>query len=528
MIRRPPRSTLFPYTTLFRSQRRALLRIAGAGEQAVVLVELRGIRLERQAQPGEIGVPRQHGALALVHGERQLHRLAHDLAPAHAVGAADLEPERGRRGRDAELRVVDEPQRVHHGRVLSRAHGERAYAALSGTAPDRPGGNVGHGEVVVLVEAAREGEPRAAPIHVVVFALLQDFPQERARPLAAAVHRPGRSRTARHRPHPADVLVPARERRERAHPVHVQAGDAQRVGERRGVERQYVHRGRAGDEHRVYREEEPPHFVIEIPRHAVERLRRGLAHGVHAIFDHVALLLGEDTAQLEGPELPDRLHAEVVRRNARADEARRRHLKRDVADLDPPQRLVFEAFVPDLEVVVRVELALAVEVDVQVQAPSDDAARADRVLRHRTDRGESRLATRQRQLLLERRALEVLELVAAELEAQGRRRADQGKDEARRGDGVLLLDLHLVHHFPLPGGHAALLLAHADARSDVDGGTRRLENRPRRWGRRGGRGRERREAGRRLSRMRLLERTRPGPGGGGWGGGGGGRAGPRG
>src|SRR2546430_6133926 len=95
-----------------------------------------------------------------------------------------------------------------------------------------------------------------------------------------------------------------------------------------------------------------------------------------------------------------------------------RSLKRDVPALAPPQRLVFEAFVPDLEVVVRVELALAVEVDVQVQAPSDDAARADRVLRHRTDRGESRLATRQRQLLLERRALEVLELVAAELEAQ--------------------------------------------------------------------------------------------------------------
>src|SRR3712207_9563653 len=29
MIRRPPRSTLFPYTTLFRSQRRARLREAG-------------------------------------------------------------------------------------------------------------------------------------------------------------------------------------------------------------------------------------------------------------------------------------------------------------------------------------------------------------------------------------------------------------------------------------------------------------------------------------------------------------------
>src|SRR2546422_7338054 len=79
--------------------------------------------------------------------------------------------------------------------------------------------------------------------------------------------------------------------------------------------------------------------------------------------------------------------------------------------------------------------------------------------------------------------------------SQGRRCADQGKDEARRGDGVLLLDLHLVHHFPLPGGHAALLLAHADACGDVDRGTRRLDNRPRRWGRGGGRGRERREAG---------------------------------
>src|SRR2546422_1991982 len=31
MIRRPPRSTLFPYTTLFRSQRRAVADVAGAG-----------------------------------------------------------------------------------------------------------------------------------------------------------------------------------------------------------------------------------------------------------------------------------------------------------------------------------------------------------------------------------------------------------------------------------------------------------------------------------------------------------------
>src|SRR3712207_7910699 len=33
MIRRPPRSTLFPYTTLFRSRRAALLREAHGGER---------------------------------------------------------------------------------------------------------------------------------------------------------------------------------------------------------------------------------------------------------------------------------------------------------------------------------------------------------------------------------------------------------------------------------------------------------------------------------------------------------------
>src|SRR3712207_9457753 len=38
MIRRPPRSTLFPYTTLFRSRRR--LRRASLGYDAVELLEL--------------------------------------------------------------------------------------------------------------------------------------------------------------------------------------------------------------------------------------------------------------------------------------------------------------------------------------------------------------------------------------------------------------------------------------------------------------------------------------------------------
>src|SRR2546426_5870168 len=40
MIRRPPRSTLFPYTTLFRSE--GLRETFAAGEQAIILINRRG------------------------------------------------------------------------------------------------------------------------------------------------------------------------------------------------------------------------------------------------------------------------------------------------------------------------------------------------------------------------------------------------------------------------------------------------------------------------------------------------------
>src|SRR2546426_2355325 len=51
MIRRPPRSTLFPYTTLFRSQRRDLLRPADAG--APLLAVRRRARARRRAAAGQ-------------------------------------------------------------------------------------------------------------------------------------------------------------------------------------------------------------------------------------------------------------------------------------------------------------------------------------------------------------------------------------------------------------------------------------------------------------------------------------------
>src|SRR3712207_8637831 len=67
MIRRPPRSTLFPYTTLFRSRPRADRRPAGAGlpdrGRDVAGVEdgpglLRTARVEERADAGGVGFVR--------------------------------------------------------------------------------------------------------------------------------------------------------------------------------------------------------------------------------------------------------------------------------------------------------------------------------------------------------------------------------------------------------------------------------------------------------------------------------------
>src|SRR3712207_7546567 len=50
MIRRPPRSTLFPYTTLFRSQHRHRRRIGGGAADAefLHLLDERGFRVARR------------------------------------------------------------------------------------------------------------------------------------------------------------------------------------------------------------------------------------------------------------------------------------------------------------------------------------------------------------------------------------------------------------------------------------------------------------------------------------------------
>src|SRR6266566_1570945 len=70
MIRRPPRSTLFPYTTLFRSARRALLRPAGfraAGE--LLASAARGAGAEAVGGPVMAAIPLACAAIAVPGGE---------------------------------------------------------------------------------------------------------------------------------------------------------------------------------------------------------------------------------------------------------------------------------------------------------------------------------------------------------------------------------------------------------------------------------------------------------------------------
>src|SRR2546426_11594094 len=101
MIRRPPRSTLFPYTTLFRSLRRRREEEGGApagravrrhGERARAAP--RGRHLPRESAPGHARHP---------HAERGLGREPEAVAAeGHRPGAAGLDPRAAmaaRRGR---------------------------------------------------------------------------------------------------------------------------------------------------------------------------------------------------------------------------------------------------------------------------------------------------------------------------------------------------------------------------------------------------------------------------------------------
>src|SRR2546428_7100068 len=67
MIRRPPRSTLFPYTTLFRSSLARLLPAAGPAPRRERAIRRAGVR-------GAAGILRLRGLVSLPHHDRPVRR----------------------------------------------------------------------------------------------------------------------------------------------------------------------------------------------------------------------------------------------------------------------------------------------------------------------------------------------------------------------------------------------------------------------------------------------------------------------
>src|SRR5258707_7533787 len=102
MIRRPPRSTLFPYTTLFRSPGRS--RLSSVLGQGITLTPEAGLR----ARPVPVTNARQ----------------------AMPMGGSGNDPERARRFRDAALPYLDDVYTDRKSTRLNSSHANISYAVL--------------------------------------------------------------------------------------------------------------------------------------------------------------------------------------------------------------------------------------------------------------------------------------------------------------------------------------------------------------------------------------------------------------
>src|SRR3712207_9515169 len=134
MIRRPPRSTLFPYTTLFRSGD-LLVVITGeeaVGEQLVDLLDVVQFLVERQV-PGQLVAPigdGEHAARLAGPGRRidlddpQLVRLCIEQLADGWVLREQTVPEAATGGGDGADRGAERPRGEAHG------GGDSAFAAV--------------------------------------------------------------------------------------------------------------------------------------------------------------------------------------------------------------------------------------------------------------------------------------------------------------------------------------------------------------------------------------------------------------
>src|SRR2546422_11427138 len=116
MIRRPPRSTLFPYTTLFRSRRLRLAVLAAASQQRrEIRREEVGVAEGRLPLVGDGGQRRVRAPAQRLHQRRRRRRAAFVLAPAD-TGPRPVDPAPGTAPVAARRRAVGALLRREHGR----------------------------------------------------------------------------------------------------------------------------------------------------------------------------------------------------------------------------------------------------------------------------------------------------------------------------------------------------------------------------------------------------------------------------
>ena len=122
--------------------------------------------------------------------------------------------------------------------------------------------------------------------------------------------------------------------------------------------------------------EEPASLEVQVAQLPILGLAGGLANGVAPLGDLASLLCGGQSLELERSDLEPRIHSEVVGRYCSGDEPGLRRLERDGADLYPPDDLVFQSLVVNLNVVIGGEVSLGIVVDIDMHPAADGATGA--------------------------------------------------------------------------------------------------------------------------------------------------------
>jgi len=335
-------------------------------EEPVGLVEHRRVARNREAQLLQVGLGvAADRPLRAVQGDPHLERRLLQVGARHTVDLAHLVTE-GRVGR-ALLRLDDQLDRVARLGHTADIHGPAiGFGEGADAGPvHRP---VAHGEVVVLVQLGGEHDPEPRLVQVIVGALDEELPA-RGPELLRAVGPAGAGGN------PADVRVDPALAAGRAVAVHPHLGRAVVAGEVHRSQVEDVHCRIAGEARGVGYPEEAAGLEVEVPDLPVLRLGRGLPDRIGPLGDLAPLLRGGQGLELDRAHLEGGVDAEVAGGDRGRDEARGGRLEHHRAHVHPPDDLVLQSLVVDLDVVVGREVPLGIQVHVDVDpAPEETTA----------------------------------------------------------------------------------------------------------------------------------------------------------